>query len=115
VDLGLTSETPVALGMHPNTEISYRTDQCNMLFGALCEILPRDTGSKDEGDDEEKGGGGGGASSQLEDKISNILDRVDSEPDEKNPGRRYNVAETRETLPREGRKPWQNVLVMELE
>lgn len=119
VDIGIANETPVALGMHPNTEISYRNEQCATMFNSLVEILPRMAVSAEkEGEGEEDdsgGGGGGGGSGELEERINGILDVVDPEPDEKYPGRRFNVMEVRNNLPTEGRKPWQNVLVMELE
>lgn len=85
------------------------------LFESLVEILPRDVSSKDDDQEDGEGGGTVSATSMVEDKITSILDKVDTEPDEKFPGRRYNVNDIKDNLPREGRRPWQNVLVQELE
>lgn len=87
----LTTETPVAIGMHTNTEIGFRTDQCNELFGALSDILPKDYGSaeggdekKDDDDDEIQAGIGVlQIAAEMKDMI---IDKVGLGEDEKNPG-----------------------------
>lgn len=35
--LSMPPETPLAFGLHPNTEIGYRTQQCEDLFKTLME------------------------------------------------------------------------------
>jgi dynein heavy chain len=47
IDTELPSETPLAFGMHPNTEIDFRTTQCNDLFAILVELQPKSGGSGD--------------------------------------------------------------------
>ena len=42
---GLGAETPLAYGLHPNSEISFRTSQCTNLFSTLLEIAPKDSSS----------------------------------------------------------------------
>lgn len=44
------SETPLSYGLHPNTEIGFRTTQCNDLFSNLLELTPKESGSGDGGD-----------------------------------------------------------------
>jgi dynein heavy chain len=38
IEVSLTQETPLAYGLHPNTEIGFRTMQCNTLFSTLLEL-----------------------------------------------------------------------------
>jgi len=38
IETELPPETPLAFGMHPNTEIDFRTTQCNELFSILVEL-----------------------------------------------------------------------------
>ncbi len=45
----LGAETPLAYGLHPNSEISFRTMQCNVLFSTLLEIAPKDSSAGGEG------------------------------------------------------------------
>jgi len=49
IDLELPPESPLAYGMHPNTEIDFRTKQCLDTFAALIELQPKDSGSTEEG------------------------------------------------------------------
>lgn len=42
-------DTPLAFGMHPNAEIDYRTNQCQVLFRTLQELAPKDGGAGEEG------------------------------------------------------------------
>lgn len=67
----------MAIGMHPNTEISYRTDQCNALFMSLVDILPRGgEASGDEGEEKEGGGEASGGGNAILDKLNLIKDAV---------------------------------------
>lgn len=45
----LGQETPLAYGLHPNTEIGFRTLQCNILFSTLLELQPKDSAGSDGG------------------------------------------------------------------
>jgi len=42
IETSLGAETPLAYGLHPNTEIGFRTNQCNQLFNNLLELTPKD-------------------------------------------------------------------------
>jgi dynein heavy chain len=90
INTGIQSDTPVAIGMHPNTEISFRTDLCTALFSSLIDILPRggEAEGEKEGGDDEGGGGGGEGGNLVEDKLNMIMDKVGMGDDEKFPGRR---------------------------
>jgi dynein heavy chain len=44
----ITTETPLAYGLHPNTEIGFRTAQCTTLFETLVELQPPDSSSSNE-------------------------------------------------------------------
>ena len=43
IETQLGSETPLSYGLHPNTEIGFRTTQCNDLFSNLLELTPKDS------------------------------------------------------------------------
>merc|ERR1711871_1822813 len=55
----LEKETPIAYGLHPNSEINFMTTQSNNMFNAIGSLQPR-------------GAGGGGA----KDKVKNILNEI---------------------------------------
>lgn len=43
IDLELRGDTPIAFGLHPNTEIGFRTEQSETLLRTLLELQPRDS------------------------------------------------------------------------
>jgi dynein heavy chain len=45
IDNGLTSETPIAFGLHPNAEIDFRTTQSNRILLTILELQSRDSAS----------------------------------------------------------------------
>ena len=47
IEENLPPETPLAYGMHPNAEINLRTNQCDVLFGTLVELQPKDATAED--------------------------------------------------------------------
>ena len=47
IDRGITSDTPMAFGLHPNAEIDFRTQQSNTIFSTLSELQPREVVSGD--------------------------------------------------------------------
>lgn len=49
IDTTLTSDTPVAFGLHPNAEIDFRTTQSDVMFRTLVELQPRTQGAAEEG------------------------------------------------------------------
>jgi len=64
----LAVETPLAYGLHPNSEIGFMTRQADALFNAVAELQPR------------AGGGSGGMS--LGERVKRMLDDiVDKTPD----------------------------------
>jgi dynein heavy chain, axonemal len=44
IDTTLTTETPIAFGLHPNAEIDFRTTQSNRILQTILELQPRDAG-----------------------------------------------------------------------
>ena len=58
----LAVETPLAYGLHPNSEIGFMTRQAEALFSAVAELQPR------------AGGGGGGMS--LGERVKRLLDEI---------------------------------------
>ena len=42
IDTTLTTETPIAFGLHPNAEIDFRTTQSNRILATILELQPRD-------------------------------------------------------------------------
>jgi dynein heavy chain len=42
IDVCLQTETPLAYGLHSNTEIGFRTTQCVDMFAQLYELQPKD-------------------------------------------------------------------------
>lgn len=51
IEGSLVQETPLYYGLHPNTEIGFRTQQCNTLFNTLLELQPKDSGAEESGGD----------------------------------------------------------------
>jgi dynein heavy chain, axonemal len=45
IDTNMTSDTPIAFGLHPNAEIDFRTQQSENMFRTLLELQPRDSAS----------------------------------------------------------------------
>lgn len=59
IEKGIKEETPVSIGMHPNTENSFRISFATSMFGFLLDILPLESGDDDADEEEGKGGGSG--------------------------------------------------------
>lgn len=49
INTALTTETPLAFGLHPNAEIGFRTDMARTLFATIQDLQPKDAGSGDAG------------------------------------------------------------------
>jgi dynein heavy chain len=45
IDTGMTQDTPIAFGLHPNAEIDFRTTQSENMFRTIQELQPRDASS----------------------------------------------------------------------
>merc|ERR1719160_2091365 len=46
----MPQESPLFFGMHPNAEIGFRTTQCQVIFGILNDLQPKDSGGDGDGD-----------------------------------------------------------------
>jgi dynein heavy chain len=78
IDTGITQDSPIAFGLHPNAEIDFRTAAADKMFKALVELQPRGAGA---GGDE----GGQSPAAMAESLTNDIIDRfadVKFEPDE---------------------------------
>lgn len=105
-------DTPVALGMHPNTELNYRQNQCNMMCDFLLDIVPKEeVGGDDEGDEKE---GGGSDMQKAEEKMALIMDKVGADEVEKVAGRKFELRTIKEAIGKD-KKPFQNSFIQELE
>ena len=98
----LGAETPLAYGLHPNSEISFRTTQCNLLFSTLLEIAPKDSGSAGEG---------GGRTTQdiLESMIKRFIEDLNIK------GMIFSVDEIKNKMDADQKGPYQNVFIQEIE
>ena len=98
----LGAETPLAYGLHPNSEISFRTTQCNLLFSTLLEIAPKDSGSSGEG---------GGRTTQdiLESMIKRFIEDLNIK------GMIFSVDEIKNKMDADQKGPYQNVFIQEIE
>jgi len=59
VEEHLAKESPIAFGLHPNSEINFMTARADALFRSAAELQPR--------------GGGGGGGMTLQEKVGRIL------------------------------------------
>ncbi|KAL3930396.1 MAG: hypothetical protein SGPRY_001552 [Prymnesium sp.] len=62
IDETLERETPIAYGLHPNSEINFMTREADDLFKAIANLSPK--------------GGGGEGSMTLSEKLDDILDKL---------------------------------------
>lgn len=100
IETELPAETPLAFGMHPNTEIDFRTTQCNELFANLVELQPKSSG------------GGDGAPS-IVDVAKDFAERVFNEVQVET--QRLPVDEINSKLQDDTRGPYQTVYLQECE
>merc|ERR1712187_594482 len=101
IDQELPPETPLAYGMHPNTEIDFRTKQCEEIFDALIELTPKDAGSSDEG------------VATVDSKVAEFNERVQNEASLDS--NRINVEDIASKLSDDMRGPFQNTFIQECE
>jgi len=96
IDLTLTSDTPVAFGLHPNAEIDFRTTQSDNMFRTLVELQPR----------EAAGDGEGAASPQeiAQAKLDDVMDRFGE--------KKFDVEDLNQSLDDKG--PFQNSFIQEM-
>lgn len=103
-------ESPRALGMHPNTEIGWRSTNASQMMTLLLEVCPLEEATVELDKDQIS------TSSRLlakaDEKMAMVLEKVGVGGD-KWPGR-WNMDEVRHMTGKE-RKPWQNVFIQEME
>lgn len=110
IEISISGETTLAYGLHPNAEIGFRTDQCNVIFTQLLDIMPKDVGGDDEDDE---GGACMGPYGKAEEEAIRILEELGTD-DEKYPGRRFDLMEINNRIADE-KTPFQNVFMQECE
>jgi len=97
INTEITSDTPVAFGLHPNAEIDFRTQQSDTMFSILMELQPRDGG----------GGGEGSSPQQIaEGMLQSIMEGGIGE-------KVYDLEDIVRSLEEQG--PYQNVFVQEID
>lgn len=99
IEENLPAETPLAYGMHPNAEINFRTNQCDVLFSTLVELQPKDASA-------EESGGGNVKITRAQELMQRINDEIQLEQS------RPNVEDIVSKLGEE-RDPFQNVFLQE--
>jgi dynein heavy chain len=93
IDQAVQGDTPLALGLHPNAEIGFRTTQSENMFNVLAELQPRES-SEEEGSSPQH---------VAEMALNDIEDRFQEKG--------FDIEEIAETL--EERGPFQNVFLQE--
>jgi dynein heavy chain len=97
INATLTSDTPVAFGLHPNAEIDFRTTQSEGMFKTLVELQPRSAG-----DDE---GGGMSPTEVAAAKLDDIMERFGE--------KKFDIDDLDASLDETG--PFQNSFLQEME
>jgi len=97
IDNELPGESPYMFGLHPNTEIAVRTDECNDLFSAILDLQPRDGAAA----------AGGSSGSRVENVITDIEEQT-ADID-------YDMDEILGALTIDDRGPYQYVFLQEVD
>lgn len=100
----------MSIGMHPNTENSFRINFAQTMFGFLLDILPLDSGADEE---EEEGTGKSGSSSIIEEKMSFINEAIPKDKSNDFPGRQFDIGKS--GIDKKNIRPFQNAFVQEME
>lgn len=111
IDKSIKEESPVSIGMHPNTETASRIIFSNQMFSFLLDILPLDSGADDA--EEAEGGGGGGPAQIINEKVEMIGQIIDASKSTDFPGRQFEIAKI--GIDRKESKPFQNCFIQEFE
>lgn len=109
IEKGIKEDTPVSIGMHPNTDNSFRINSINQMFFFLLDILPLDAPDEAE-EDESKGGGTGNL---IEEKIIFITDAIPRDKNNEYPGRQFDIGKL--GFDRKNIRPFQNCFIQEFE
>ena len=96
IDSGLTQETPVAFGLHPNAEIDFRTTMSNRIMETIMDLQSRDSG----------GGEGYMSPDAIAEQVCN--DIADRYADKK-----FDTEDIARSLEEQG--PYQNVFIQEMD
>ena len=112
IDQELPAETPIAYGLHPNAEISVKSDQAEYLFHTILELQPRGTSNtKDDNtttqnDDNNNDDDEDSETSRINRLIMSIKDLVKDQ--------HFNLEDIQQQMMDE-RGPFQNVFLQECE
>jgi len=109
IEKGIKEETPVSIGMHPNTENSFRINFAQTMFGLLLDILPLDSGA----DDEEEEGGKASGGNVVDEKMMFIYEAIPKDKSNDFPGRQFDVSKS--GIDKKNIRPFQNAFVQEME
>jgi dynein heavy chain len=113
IEKGIKEESPVSIGMHPNTETASRIAFANEMFDFLLDILPLESGDAAEEEEDASGGGGGGLTQMINEKVDFIRERVPADKVADWPGRQFEVNKV--GIDRKESKPFQNCFIQEFE
>merc|ERR1712166_1240757 len=99
IEEGMGIESPVMFGLHPNTEIGFRTDQSNTMYSIISDLQPKGASG---------GGGGGGGSSN--DRVAGLIEELSEKLNDSN----IDIEELIQKIEDEGgRTPFINVFYQE--
>eukprot|EP00494_Astrolonche_serrata_P007066 UN07091 len=98
IDAELPAESPLMFGLHPNTDITVKTDQCNSIFAAIVDLQP-------------KSGAGGDLKGGEGNQVSNILNDIQEKIDDID----FDMEELFNALTPDERGPYQYVFLQECE
>lgn len=96
VDTEMSSDSPLAFGLHPNAEIGYRTQRSDGMFKIIMELQPRQSG------------GDGPVNEQQQIAETTLADILDEYRDFS-----FNIEEIKSSIDELG--PFQNVFIQECE
>jgi len=98
IDTGITQDSPIAFGLHPNAEIDFRTTASETMFASLVELQPRSAaGASEEG--------GASPMAAAEALIADIIERFHE--------KKFDVEDLGRSLDDVG--PYQNVFMQEMD
>lgn len=102
IETALGAETPLSYGLHPNTEIGFRTALCQQLFNSLLDLTPKDDADSGAGD----------VKSNVDiaaEQIKLILEDMNLR------GLIFNMEDIKTRIDIDNKTPYQNVFMQEIE